>query len=91
MAKPFILVNTSRGLVVQAEAVLYGLESGKIIGACLDVWETEPLSKMAGAVLDVYEHIIKMPQVVVTPHIAGYTHEALYKMSKILLYKIING
>ena len=82
MRKPFILINTSRGAVVDTKALLQGIKAGKVTGACLDVFEQEPLAaKDAG-------ELTTLPNVVVTPHIAGYTFEALYKMSKVLLDRI---
>ncbi len=90
MAKGFVLINTSRGIVTDTKALLYGLETGKIKGACLDVWEQEPMDKMDSDMRSLLAKISCLPQVIVTPHIAGYSVEALYKMSKVLLYKIMN-
>jgi D-3-phosphoglycerate dehydrogenase len=89
MAKPFIVINTSRGAVADSRALLDGLTSGKVWGACLDVAEEEPLELMSPEARHVFNAIISLQQVVVTPHIAGYSHEALYKMSKALLRKIV--
>lgn len=89
MEKSFILINTSRGAVADADAVLTGLESKKITGACLDVFEEEPLSRMRKEVKEKFMRISSLPNAVTTPHIAGYSHEALYKMSKALLDKIV--
>ena len=88
MNKPFILVNTSRGPVVDTLVLRKGLLSGKIAGACLDVFEEEPLASMSRAYRHALSEVMELPNIVVTPHIAGYTHEALYKMSKVLLEKI---
>ena len=88
MHKPFIVVNTSRGIVVDTAALQRGMVSGKILGACLDVLEREPLSAMDEAMHRMLNEMMTLPNIVVTPHIAGYTHEALYKMSKVLLEKI---
>ncbi len=67
------------------------MADGKITGACLDVFEEEPLGAMTTQMRAVLlDKMIAMPNVVVTPHIAGYTFEALYKMSKTLLEKIKN-
>jgi D-3-phosphoglycerate dehydrogenase len=88
MQRPFVLINTSRGAVVDPIVLEKHLYSGKIIGACLDVWEEEPLQKMSIAFRNIFENLAVMPQVIVTPHIAGYSHEALYKMSAILLERI---
>lgn len=89
MQQPFILLNTSRGAVVDAAVLLEGLESGKIIGAGLDVWEEEPLSRMGPGSREIFEKVLRHPSVIVTPHIAGYSYEALEKMSRILKIKIL--
>lgn len=89
MEKPFILVNTSRGRVVDTKALYDGLLSGKISGACLDVWEEEPIAAMSAEMKAYMDQIAGLQQVIITPHIAGYSVEALYKMSKALLDKIV--
>lgn len=91
MCKGFIAINTSRGIVADTKALWKGLQSGKIRGACLDVWEQEPIDRMSKDSLDIFNKMVALPNVIITPHIAGYSHEALYKMSSILLYKIINA
>jgi D-3-phosphoglycerate dehydrogenase len=91
MKKPFVLVNSSRGAVVSTKALRDGLLAGKITGACLDVAEEEPLDKMSVEMRNAFNEILKMPNVIVTPHIAGYSYEALYKMSVTLLDKIVIG
>lgn len=88
MRKPFIVINTSRGKVVDTAALRRGLSDGKIIGACLDVFEQEPITAMNDRVRGLLDEMISLPNVVITPHIAGYTFEALYKMSTVLLTKI---
>ena len=88
MKKPFILINTSRGPVVDTSVLYKGLKDGKILGACLDVFEEETPFGKGTDTEQLLREIIDSPQVVVTPHIAGYSHEAIYKMSKVLLGKI---
>ena len=88
MQRPFILINTSRGSVVSTHALKNGIEKHKITGACLDVFEQEPLTAMNSQLKIPLDALINLPNVVVTPHIAGYTFEALYKMSKVLFDKI---
>ena len=88
MQKPFMLINTSRGPVVDMPVLYNGLISGKITGACLDVFEQEPLAKMDPDMLNLFNNIKSMPNMIVTPHIAGYTFEALFKMSKVLAEKL---
>lgn len=60
-----VIINTSRGKVVQEEAILSGLKSGKIIGCGLDVFETEPYNGS----------LLHHSQVVATPHRAGSSNE----------------
>lgn len=91
MVRGFILINTSRGIVADTKTVWKGLNTGKIRGICMDVWEQEPLEKMSKEIRNMFNEIVTMPQAVITPHIAGYSVEALFKMSEILLYKIINA
>ncbi len=88
MRKPFILINTSRGSVADALALHKGLISGKVTGACLDVFEEEPLTGVVTPAKQIIAEIAELPNVILTPHIAGYTFEAVYKMSLVLLKKI---
>lgn len=89
MRKPFVIINTSRGIVIDTYALWDGLQKKKIRGACIDVWEEEPLSKMSEEMRALLDKIANRPEVVLTPHIAGYSYEAIYKMSKSLLSKIV--
>lgn len=88
--KPFILVNTSRGVVVNNEVLLRGMQEKLICGACIDVWEEEPLNAMTDKQRALLAQVANLPNAVLTPHIAGYSFEAVYKMSNILLQKIVN-
>lgn len=89
--KPFILVNTSRGVVVNNEVLLRGMQEKLICGACIDVWEEEPLHSMSDKQRAMLTQVANLPNVVLTPHIAGYSFEAVCKMSHILLQKIVNN
>ncbi len=86
--KPIVLVNTSRGNVVDPLAVMHGLKKGKISKACFDVWETEPISKMNEQQKSVFNALMANENVLFTPHIAGYSHEALFKMSLVIAKKL---
>jgi D-3-phosphoglycerate dehydrogenase len=88
MQKPFTLLNLSRGKIVEQNALYHGLKSGKILGAALDVWEMEPVSKMEGDMKQQKEEMLQLSNFIGTPHIAGYTVQALYKMSYFLAEKI---
>lgn len=91
MQKPFVLLNLSRGKVVSQDSLYKGLKNGRIKAAALDVWEEEPVSRMKDTKAAQLQEILQLPQFIGTPHIAGYTVQALYKMSSTLAVKIRNG
>lgn len=82
------LINTSRGQVVDTAALINNLQSEKLIGACLDVLENEKPESMNVPEKEQFEYLLHAPNVVITPHIAGYTHEAAFKMAYIVLKKL---
>ena len=88
MQRPFVLVNTSRGPVVDTLALADGIAQRRILGACLDVFEEEPVNKLDAQRKKILDDLAATPQLVITPHIAGYTAEALFKMSRTLYQKL---
>jgi len=88
MTQEFVLLNLSRGPVVSMRALYKGIKSGKITAAALDVWEQEPVQRMSGEDAVILKEMLQMPNFIGTPHIGGYTHQALYKMSAALAAKI---
>ena len=86
--KGFMLVNTSRGGCVQTADVAAALEDGRIGGACLDVFENEKPPTFSDAERQLYSRLHAMENVVLTPHIAGWTHESKRRMAEVLLEKI---
>jgi len=88
--KPFYLINTSRGRCVKTNELINAIKKEKILGACLDVFESENNSfeniKTDNINLN---FLINSNKTILTPHIAGWTNESYYKIAKILSEKII--
>jgi D-3-phosphoglycerate dehydrogenase len=83
-----ILINTSRGEVHNTHALIQALEDNIISGLALDVLENERLASYSMGERQQLEKLLNMPNVLLTPHIAGYSHEAFYKMSLVVAEKL---
>jgi D-3-phosphoglycerate dehydrogenase len=83
-----VFINTCRGKVHETGAIIRALETNKISGAGLDVLENEKLESYTANEKEELEQLLANPSVVITPHIAGYTHEAFYKMAEVVLRKL---
>lgn len=89
-SKPFYLINTARGKAVNTQEMLDGIDNGKILGACLDVLEFESSSfEQAAFENEAFKRLVQNRKVVLSPHIAGWTHEAKYKLGHYLAEKIV--
>jgi D-3-phosphoglycerate dehydrogenase len=75
------IVNTSRGAVIDEKALYNALVSGKVAGAALDVFESEPLSRASP--------LIRFDNVILTPHLAASSKEALRRMSVAVAEEVI--
>lgn len=81
-------INTCRGKVHDTSALLEALKAGKIRGAALDVLENEDLGKYTLDEKKQLETLLDFKNVIVTPHIAGYSKEAFEKMSRVIIEKL---
>jgi D-3-phosphoglycerate dehydrogenase / 2-oxoglutarate reductase len=91
--KPIYIINSSRGKCLNTADLVNALQSGKVIGACLDVLEYEVTSfeqLNTASLPEPFQYLIQSDKVILSPHIAGWTHESNEKMAKVLVEKIIN-
>ena len=87
-SKKPIIINTSRGTVVNTIDIINAIETQKINGFCVDVYEDEPITKNKIHSTETYQKLLSFKNVIATPHIAGWTKESKYKLVKILMDKI---
>jgi D-3-phosphoglycerate dehydrogenase len=89
--KPIYLLNTARGLVLDTAALVRQLKAGQVAGAALDVLEYE---EQAFNVLDLdtlpapFQYLRQSPNVILTPHTAGLSHEVMEAHAQVLVEKI---
>ena len=89
--KNIYLINTARGRNVKTADLVKQMKAGKVLGAALDVLEYEKLSFEAldqQSLPEDFTWLIRSDQVVLSPHIAGWTHESNYKLAKTIVDKV---
>ncbi len=84
-----ILINTSRGKLIPTELLVAGLESGKIGGACLDVFENEKVGTYTRRERQLYRRLFDSTHVITSPHVAGWTVESKRKLAEVLLRQVL--
>jgi len=85
--KPYF-INTSRGDVVDTNALINAIKHNKLKAVALDVLENEKLETYSAVEKQQLDFLLKRDDVIITPHIAGYSNEAFYKMAKIVIEKL---
>ncbi|MBQ6951466.1 MAG: 2-hydroxyacid dehydrogenase [Clostridia bacterium] len=94
MKKGVVIINTSRGALIDAEALLSGIKARQVGAACLDVYEEESdvfFTDYSGHILDddTLARLISMPNVIVTSHQAFLTNEALENIAEITTQNLL--
>ncbi len=94
VSKSFYLLNLSRGKIVKTSALIKGLKSGKILGAGLDVLEYEKSSFenfFEQEISPDFTFLLQAKNVILSPHVGGWTKESYFKLSDVLADKILTG
>jgi D-3-phosphoglycerate dehydrogenase len=89
LEQPTILLNTSRGAVVDTQSLIWGLDNGIITAAGLDVFENEKPLTYTEKQAELFKNLFKRENVILSPHVAGWTIESKERLSKLLLERIL--
>jgi D-3-phosphoglycerate dehydrogenase len=87
-SKPIYFCNVARGEITVLKDLVEALKEGWVKGACLDVLENEKLNTLTHPQSESFDFLINQPNVLITPHIAGWTHESHNRINKVLKDKI---
>lgn len=86
--KNIYLINMARGEVLPFKAIRKTLESGKVIGAALDVLENEKLETLTPEQSADFDYLCSCDNVILTPHVGGWTFESYNRINEVLVRKI---
>lgn len=87
-AHRFWLLNTARGEIVDQAALVARLQSGQVRGAALDVLDNEKLATLTPPQQASYDYLRTAPNVLLSPHIGGWTHQSYQRINEVLVAKI---
>ncbi|WP_210516305.1 NAD(P)-dependent oxidoreductase [Hymenobacter terricola] len=87
-AKPVWVMNTARGEVLDHAALVRGLQAGAVRGAALDVLDNEKLNSLTAGQQAAFNFLSSAPNVVLSPHIGGWTHQSYVRINEVLVEKI---
>lgn len=91
--KSIYVINLSRGKIIRTSALVEALKSKKVLGAGLDVLEYEKTSFESFFEQDLspdFRYLLDAENVILSPHVGGWTHESYFKLSDVLADKILN-
>jgi len=91
--KSIYLINTARGSAIVTKDLVRALESGKVLGACLDVLEYEKNSfenffSKENTLPEDFQYLIASDKVLLSPHVAGWTVESKFKLAETIVHKV---
>ncbi|MCW3125889.1 MAG: hydroxyacid dehydrogenase [Bacteroidetes bacterium] len=86
--KPVYLINTSRGKVLKTTALIEAVRSGKVKAAALDVLENEKIGQLNSDEQQWFDALKKEERIILTPHIAGWTHESKRKIAEVVVERV---
>ena len=91
--KSIYLINTARGSAIVTKDLARALESGKVLGACLDVLEYEKNSfenffSKENTLPEDFQYLIASDKVLLSPHVAGWTVESKFKLAETIVHKV---
>ena len=86
--KPIWIINTSRGEVLKLKDLINEIESGKVQGAALDVLENEKINSLNDDQKKDFDYLIHSNKVILTPHVAGWSHESYQNINEVLVNKL---
>ncbi len=86
--KSIYLINTARGPVLPLKDLLRLMDEGKILGAALDVLENEKINRLSYADNENFRNLISRKNIIMTPHVGGWTVESYRKINEVLIGKI---
>ena len=82
------LLNTARGGIVNEGELVVELGRGKVLGAALDVLENEKIDTLDSKQSENLKSLVQFEQVILTPHVGGWSHESYLKINEVLVMKI---
>lgn len=87
--KPIVLLNTSRGAVLPIQNLIQALNKGQVVAAGLDVFENEKPAHYTELQTKYYQDLFERPNVLLSPHVAGWTKESKERLAELLLKRIL--